>query len=58
MIEYLPVGEEDELPPSKFHKAVAVSITINIIYLGSLYSPYMMLAFIHDPLRTSLFIFL
>ena len=39
-------------PPSKLNKTVAVSVAFNIIYLGSYFSPFMALAFIHDPLRT------
>ncbi|XP_065905085.1 uncharacterized protein [Dysidea avara] len=47
-----------KLLPSTFQKPAAVSITINVIYLGSYYSPFMVLAFIHDPIQSSLIYFL
>ena len=53
--EQIQPGDETEgpgLPPSKLNKTVAVSVAFNIIYLGSYFSPFMALAFIHDPLRT------
>ena len=56
--DYEKVGSNHPEDESPFHKAVAVSITLNIIYLGSYYSPYMVVAFIHDPIRTSLIYFL
>lgn len=37
----------------KLHKSVAVGLSINIIYLGSYFTPYMLLAFIHNPVQTS-----
>ena len=32
---------------------ISTSITVNIIYMGSYFVPFMILAFIHDPLQTT-----
>lgn len=37
---------------SRLHSLLAASILLNIIYLGSFFFPYMLLAFIQDPLQT------
>ena len=37
------------------HFILAVSIMLNIVYLGSFFGPYMLLAFIHDPLQAMFF---
>jgi len=41
----------------RFHHSVIFSIHKSIVCLGSNFSPYMILAFLHDPLQTS-FIYL
>jgi len=37
----------------KLYKSMAVLVSINVIYIGSYFSPYMLLAVIHDPLQTT-----
>ena len=32
---------------------ISTSITVNLIYMGSYFTPFMILAFIHDPLQTT-----
>ena len=36
----------------KFGKAVELSLGMCLVYLGSYFSPYMILAFINDPIQT------
>lgn len=39
----------------KLHSLVVASIIVNMMYLGCIFSPYMLLAFINDPLQTTFF---